>query len=93
MDITLYCNALATLLNEQDPARDTSSRVEGVFLAIERLAQKMPLGDEDKATLKEAIRRACEIFKQMEGTPKWPSNRFALAALDALGFPKPGAQT
>lgn len=80
---------LAEFLHAQDQKRgDLSYRAEGLFQAITALARSGYRESRDE--LRAGIIAACKAFNQMEARVEWPSNRFAVEALKALGFSEPG---
>ena len=90
--------ALIALLDEHDPQRDLSFRAEGTAQAIEAFASTATLSTNEARELANAIIRVFVRYKQHEiigrgaNAEEWPTNRFALSALETLGIQKPGAK-
>lgn len=96
IDAWAVAYALADILNKQDPKKgDLSHRAEGTFEAIAALAKIENLPLPLKNLLANTVRRCCKTYSQVveevKGFP-WPTNRFALEALHALGKQKPSLQ-
>ncbi len=94
--ITPYIKALIDLLVfKNDPKHDgLSNRAEGTFQAIAALGRSLPIEPVWAQQLGEAIIGACKRYNQFEmigrsdSAKPWPTNRFALEALEALGIEK-----
>jgi hypothetical protein len=94
-----YRRALINILDAQNPVKgDMSLRAEGVFQAIGALGQTRRLHLEATVELRDAIVRACTVYRQVEMIGRgdkaeaWPTNRFALKALADLGWETPNGK-
>ena len=91
--------ALAELLEQHDQRKgDLSYRAEGTCEAVVVLAGLMALQADEKQQLADAIVKCFRQYNQVETigrgaeTQTWPNDRFASAALNALGFKRPVAR-
>jgi hypothetical protein len=88
---------LALLLSRHDQKKsDLSIRAEGTCQAISVAARQLHFDDTEKLTLHDAVITCFAQYSQLEppirgSERRWPSNRYAEEALQALGFKRPVA--
>ena len=95
----LCATQLAELLEKHDQHKsDISNRAEGTCEAIAVLAKRVEFSVEEKKRLADGIIKCFRQYNQTETIGRgedsqfWPTNRFAIAALNAIGLKKPAAQ-
>ncbi|HEY4522577.1 MAG TPA: hypothetical protein VJH91_03020 [Candidatus Paceibacterota bacterium] len=90
-----YGAKLIKILDEHNPQRDVSYRAEGTLEAVTAFVRIVPVTDEQKEQFAQAIHNLWVRYKQTQNIRVdlkqvvWPSNRFGIAALTALGYPPP----
>lgn len=96
IDTQEFASGLAALLELHDPAKsDLSNRAEGTMQAIRLFAENCTIPTTAVKKLNDAVVNVCKTYKQTEtigrgdSAQHWPTNRFALQALAALGIKKP----
>lgn len=91
-----FVQALIGILLAHDPKKyGISNRAEGTLEAITALAETVPLAPQIAQRLGDSIIQLCQRYNQFEligrgaSAKPWPTNRYALKALEALGIPRP----
>lgn len=90
-----YYERLAAFLEAQDKLKgDLSYRLQGAFQAATLFAESVPTPEEVKIRITEAVINACKHFGIAEMIDRrsglyWPTDRYAVAFLNALGVRGP----
>ena len=87
-------DSLISMLMRHDPKKaDVPTHAEGIFECIQAFVQSGIMPEDMNARFLNAIISCCQVYNQYELVGKekkpWPTNRYALGAILALGFKKP----